>query len=48
MWLRAGGINPDQDVGIIVLPPKLILDSLSRGMIDGFCAGEPWSTRAVQ
>ncbi len=47
-WLRSGGINPDRDVRIIVLPPEQMVDSLSRGMIDGFCAGEPWSTRAVQ
>lgn len=48
MWLRSGGINPDRDVRIIVLPPEQMVDSLCRGMIDGFCAGEPWNTRAVQ
>ena len=48
MWLRSGGINPDRDVRIIVLPPEQMVDSLSSGMIDGFCAGEPWSTRATQ
>lgn len=48
MWLRAGGIDPDKDVRMIVLPPEQMVDSLSRGMIDGFCAGEPWNTRAVQ
>lgn len=48
MWLRAGGIDPDKDVRMIVLPPEQMVDSLSRGIIDGFCVGEPWNTRAVQ
>ncbi|MEM1114715.1 MAG: CmpA/NrtA family ABC transporter substrate-binding protein [Pseudomonadota bacterium] len=48
LWLRAGGIDPDQDVRIIVLPPEQMVDSLARGIIDGFCVGEPWNTVAVQ
>ena len=47
-WLRAGGIDPLRDVNIIVLPPEQMVDSLSRGVIDGFCVGEPWNTVAVQ
>lgn len=48
MWLRAGGMDPDQDVKIIVLPPEQMCDSLARGIIDGYCVGEPWNTMAVQ
>jgi ABC-type nitrate/sulfonate/bicarbonate transport system substrate-binding protein len=48
LWLQAGGIDPDQDVKIIVLPPEQMSDSLARGLIDGYCVGEPWSTQAVQ
>jgi len=47
-WLRAGGLDPDRDVHIIVLPPEQMVDSLSRGVIDGFCVGEPWNSQAVQ
>ena len=47
-WLRAGGVDPMRDVRIIVLPPEQMVDSLSRGLIDGFCVGEPWNTLAVQ
>lgn len=47
-WLRAGGLDPDRDVRIIVLPPQQMVDSLARGIIDGFCVGEPWNTMAVQ
>ncbi|MGV6807925.1 MAG: CmpA/NrtA family ABC transporter substrate-binding protein, partial [bacterium] len=48
LWLQAGGIDPDRDVRIIVLPPEQMGDSLARGVIDGFCVGEPWNTAAVQ
>ena len=47
MWLRAGGIDPDHDVRIIVLPPEQMVDSLAQGVIDGFCVGEPWNSIAV-
>jgi nitrate/nitrite transport system substrate-binding protein len=47
-WLQSGGINPDRDVRIIVLPPEQMCDSLARGIIDGYCVGEPWNTVAVQ
>lgn len=48
MWLQAGGLDPDRDARIIVLPPEQMGDSLARGIIDGFCVGEPWNTLAVQ
>lgn len=47
LWLRSGGIDPDRDLRIIVLPPEQMVDSLARGIIDGFCVGEPWNTVAV-
>jgi nitrate/nitrite transport system substrate-binding protein len=47
-WLMAGGIDPDRELRIIVLPPEQMVDSLSRGIIDGFCVGEPWNSIAVQ
>jgi two-component system, oxyanion-binding sensor len=46
-WLRAGGIDPDRDVRTIVVPPAQMVDSLATGVIDGFCAGEPWGSVAV-
>lgn len=48
LWLQAGGIDPEHEVRIIVLPPEQMADSLARGVIDGYCVGEPWSTQAVQ
>lgn len=47
LWLQAGGVDPERDLHIIVLPPAQMVDSLARGIIDGFCVGEPWNTVAV-
>jgi ABC-type nitrate/sulfonate/bicarbonate transport system substrate-binding protein len=46
-WLALGGIDPDRDVRLIVLPPAQVVDQLANGAIDGFCAGEPWGSLAV-
>lgn len=46
-WLAGSGIDPDADVRITVLPPPSMVDALTRGRIDGFCVGEPWSSIAV-
>jgi two-component system, oxyanion-binding sensor len=46
-WLAAVGIDPDQDVRLVVLPPPLLVDAMREGQIDGFCVGEPWNSLAV-
>jgi NitT/TauT family transport system ATP-binding protein len=46
-WMTAGGINPDQDVRIVMLPPPQMAGSLAAGLLDGYCAGEPWNTAAI-
>jgi NitT/TauT family transport system ATP-binding protein len=46
-WLAAGGIDPDRDVSLVVLPPPLMADALTSGQIEGFCVGEPWGSVAV-
>jgi ABC-type nitrate/sulfonate/bicarbonate transport system substrate-binding protein len=46
-WLKSGGIDPNRDVRIVVLPPTLMASSLRSGLIDGYCAGEPWNSTAV-
>jgi ABC-type nitrate/sulfonate/bicarbonate transport system substrate-binding protein len=43
-WLRTGGIDPDVDVEICVVPPTQVFTCLKQGHIDGYCAGEPWSS----
>ncbi|AFZ25754.1 ABC-type nitrate/sulfonate/bicarbonate transport system, periplasmic component [Cylindrospermum stagnale PCC 7417] len=46
-WLAAGGINPDKDISLVVIPPPQMLASLKAMNIDGYCVGEPWNSRAV-
>ena len=47
-WLTAAGIHPDRDVRIVVVPPPQMVANLKGGNLDGFCAGEPWNSVAVQ
>ncbi|WP_436015143.1 CmpA/NrtA family ABC transporter substrate-binding protein [Rhizobium sp. LjRoot254] len=42
-WLAAGGIDPDRDVKLVVVPPPMTSDALAAGAIDGFCVGAPWN-----
>ena len=46
-WLAYAGVDPDRDVTLRVLPPSLMTEALRAGEIDGFIAGEPWSSVAV-
>lgn len=46
-WLAAGGVHPDQDVKLVVVPPPMTSDALAAGAIDGFCVGAPWNMVAV-
>jgi ABC-type nitrate/sulfonate/bicarbonate transport system substrate-binding protein len=45
-WLQSGGIDPDRDVRLTVIPPPQMARNLALGCLDGFCAGEPWNTLA--
>lgn len=47
-WMAAGGIDPDEDVQLVVLPPPYMVDSLSSRQVDGFCVGAPWNSVAVE
>lgn len=47
-WLAAHGIDPERDVRIVVVPPPQMAANLKAGHLDGFCAGEPWNSVAVQ
>ncbi len=41
-WLASDGIDPDQDLNLVVVPPPMMLEQLRSGRIDGFYAGSPW------
>ncbi|MEO7414248.1 MAG: CmpA/NrtA family ABC transporter substrate-binding protein [Opitutaceae bacterium] len=51
MWMRyylgAGGIDPDKDINLIVVPPAQMISNMRIGKMDGFCVGEPWNARAI-
>lgn len=47
-WLAAGGIDPDADVRLVVVPPPMTSDALAAGAIDGFCVGAPWNMVASE
>jgi two-component system, oxyanion-binding sensor len=46
-WMAAGGVDPDEDVHMVVLPPPYMVDSLANGQVDAFCVGAPWNSIAV-
>lgn len=46
-WLGSAGIDPDRDVLLRVMPPSLMVEAMRAGETDGFIAGEPWGSVAV-
>jgi two-component system, oxyanion-binding sensor len=46
-WMAAGGVDPDEDVRLVVLPPPYMVESLANKHVDGFCVGAPWNSVAV-
>jgi ABC-type nitrate/sulfonate/bicarbonate transport system substrate-binding protein len=47
LWLKRLGMDPEQAVELVVVPPSQMVAHLRAGHIDGFCAGEPWNSFAV-
>jgi ABC-type nitrate/sulfonate/bicarbonate transport system substrate-binding protein len=47
LWLRAGHLDPEEDVKLVVVPPPFMVWTLRKGQLDGFCVGEPWNSLAV-
>jgi NitT/TauT family transport system ATP-binding protein len=46
-WMAAGGVDPDEDVRLVVLPPPYMVESLANKHVDAFCVGAPWNSVAV-
>lgn len=47
-WMSSAGIDPDEDVRLIVIPPPQMVANLRANNIVGYCVGEPWNERAVK
>jgi two-component system, oxyanion-binding sensor len=46
LWLSSGGLDPDRDVRLTIVPPPHTVAHLSGGVVDGYCVGEPWNQQA--
>ena len=46
-WLALGGLDPDRDLRLVVVPPARMVEALENGTVDGFMAGEPWGSHAA-
>lgn len=47
-FLASAGVDPDRDVVLRVLPPSLMVEAMRAREIDGFTAGEPWGSSAIE
>ena len=46
-WLAAGGIDPDQNINTIVVPPAQMVANMRVGSMDTFCVCEPWNQQLI-
>lgn len=46
LFAEAGGLDPAA-LRLVAVPPQHSVETLSRGIVDGFCAGAPWNAVAV-
>jgi hypothetical protein len=46
-WIAAAGVDPEEDVRLVVLPPPYMVDSLAKRQVDAFCVADPWNSIAV-
>lgn len=47
-WLSSCGIDPEEDVEIVIIPPPLMSEAIASSNIDGYCVGEPWNSVAIK
>ena len=46
-WFAAGGVNPDQDLDLLAVPPAETVQGMRNGTMDAFSTGDPWPYRIV-
>lgn len=46
-FLATQGVEPENGIELLVMPPANIVEALEAGEIDGFCAGAPWGAEAI-
>ncbi|MEH1785968.1 CmpA/NrtA family ABC transporter substrate-binding protein [Nostoc sp.] len=47
-WLAYGGIDPERDASLIVVPPPQMVANMRGGTMDGFCVVDPWHHRLIK
>ncbi len=47
-WVAEGGLDPDEDLRLVVLPPAYMVENLAQDQVQGFCVGAPWSSVAIE
>ncbi|WP_066382327.1 CmpA/NrtA family ABC transporter substrate-binding protein [Anabaena sp. CA = ATCC 33047] len=47
-WLAYGGIDPDRDVSLIVVPPPQMVANMRGGSMEAFCVVDPWHHRLLK
>ncbi|MBE0494329.1 MAG: ABC transporter substrate-binding protein [Thiomicrospira sp.] len=46
-WLSAGGVDPNQNINTIVVPPAQMVANMRVGSMDTFCVCEPWNQQLI-
>jgi bicarbonate transport system substrate-binding protein len=46
-WFAAGGVDPDQDIDLLAVPPAETVQGMRNGSMDAFSTGDPWPYRIV-
>ncbi len=46
-WLAAGGIDPDNEASLLVVPPPQMVANMKVGNMEAFCVGEPWGAQLI-
>ncbi|MGC1309095.1 MAG: CmpA/NrtA family ABC transporter substrate-binding protein [Phormidesmis sp.] len=47
-WLAAGGIDPDNDVSMYVVPPPQMVANMKTGTMHMLCVGQPWNAQLIR
>lgn len=46
-WFAANGIDPDNDIDLLAVPPPETVQGMRNGTMDAFSTGDPWPFRIV-
>jgi len=46
-WFAAGGVDPDNDIDLLAVPPAETVQGMRNGTMDAFSTGDPWPYRIL-